>query len=161
MDLPALFHVVLSGISSRQPTFADLRQRLPRHTAQVAPTAQPLKPDTPIRPVISAGRITNCQIGVLAAYVSVRGHTFVDQALYLPRNWTADIATRLGHHLLYRMVMLKTRHQVAARRAHLETAPNRALRLDDSASHIDGDTGSGGARPSAAIPHARPIIKQD
>ncbi len=28
----------------------------------------------------SAGKVTNCQIGVFAAYVSVRGHAFVDRA---------------------------------------------------------------------------------
>lgn len=40
----------------------------------------------------SAGKITNCQIGVFAAYVSVRGHAFIDQALHLPKNWTGDPA---------------------------------------------------------------------
>src|ERR1700735_4791389 len=38
----------------------------------------------------SAGKITNCQIGVFAAYVSHRGHAFVDRALYLPKAWTSD-----------------------------------------------------------------------
>jgi SRSO17 transposase len=32
----------------------------------------------------SAGKITNCQIGVFAAYVSCHGHAFIDRALYLP-----------------------------------------------------------------------------
>jgi SRSO17 transposase len=36
----------------------------------------------------SAGKITNCQIGVFAAYVSDRGHAFIDRRLYLPRSWT-------------------------------------------------------------------------
>src|ERR671910_1669233 len=36
----------------------------------------------------SAGKITNCQIGVFAAYVSRRGHAFLDRALYLPKAWT-------------------------------------------------------------------------
>jgi SRSO17 transposase len=36
----------------------------------------------------SAGKITNCQIGVFAAYVSVKGHAFLDRALYLPKSWT-------------------------------------------------------------------------
>jgi len=43
----------------------------------------------------SAGKITNCQIGVFAAYVSRRGHAFIDRALYLPKAWTDDPA-RLG-----------------------------------------------------------------
>jgi SRSO17 transposase len=36
----------------------------------------------------SAGKVTNCQIGVFAAYVSGEGHAFIDRALYLPRSWT-------------------------------------------------------------------------
>ena len=38
----------------------------------------------------SAGKITNCQIGVFAAYASRHGHAFIDRALYLPKAWTAD-----------------------------------------------------------------------
>jgi len=38
----------------------------------------------------SAGKITNCQIGVFMAYVSHKGHAFVDRALYLPKAWTDD-----------------------------------------------------------------------
>jgi SRSO17 transposase len=38
----------------------------------------------------SAGKITNCQIGVFASYVSRHGHAFVDRALYLPKEWTDD-----------------------------------------------------------------------
>src|SRR6202000_604741 len=32
----------------------------------------------------SAGKITNCQIGVFAAYVSHKGHAFIDRALCVP-----------------------------------------------------------------------------
>jgi SRSO17 transposase len=38
----------------------------------------------------SAGKVTNCQVGVFAAYVSRHGHAFVDRALYLPRAWADD-----------------------------------------------------------------------
>ena len=38
----------------------------------------------------SAGKITNCQIGVFASYVSRHGHAFIDRALYLPQAWTDD-----------------------------------------------------------------------
>jgi SRSO17 transposase len=38
----------------------------------------------------SAGKITNCQIGVFAAYVSRHGHALIDRALYLPKDWTDD-----------------------------------------------------------------------
>ena len=36
------------------------------------------------------GKITNCQIGVFASYVSRHGHAFIDRALYLPKAWTDD-----------------------------------------------------------------------
>ena len=36
----------------------------------------------------SAGKVTNCQIGVFAAYVSDKGHAFIDRRLYLPKSWT-------------------------------------------------------------------------
>lgn len=42
----------------------------------------------------SAGKITNCQIGVFAAYVSRHGHAFIDRALYVPKVWTSDPARR-------------------------------------------------------------------
>jgi SRSO17 transposase len=38
----------------------------------------------------SAGKITNCQIGVFATYASRHGHAFIDRALYLPKSWTDD-----------------------------------------------------------------------
>jgi SRSO17 transposase len=47
----------------------------------------------------SAGKITNCQIGVFAAYVSRHGHAFIDRALYLPKVWTSDPARMAGSHL--------------------------------------------------------------
>ena len=47
----------------------------------------------------SAGKITNCQIEVFAAYVSRHGHAFVDRALYLPKAWAADPARRAAAHV--------------------------------------------------------------
>jgi len=38
----------------------------------------------------SAGKITNCQIGVFASYVSRQGYAFIDRELYLPKEWTDD-----------------------------------------------------------------------
>jgi SRSO17 transposase len=35
----------------------------------------------------SAGKITSCQIGVFAAYVSDKGCAFIDRQLYLPKDW--------------------------------------------------------------------------
>jgi SRSO17 transposase len=43
----------------------------------------------------SAGKITNCQIGVFAVYASRHGHAFLDRALYLPKSWT-DAPARLA-----------------------------------------------------------------
>jgi SRSO17 transposase len=47
----------------------------------------------------SAGKITNCQIGVFAAYVSRHGHGFIDRALYLPQAWTSDPARMAAAHV--------------------------------------------------------------
>jgi len=47
----------------------------------------------------SAGKITNCQIGVFAAYVSRHGHAFIDRALYLPKAWADDPARRTAAHV--------------------------------------------------------------
>jgi SRSO17 transposase len=47
----------------------------------------------------SAGKITNCQIGVFAAYVSRHGHAFIDRALYLPKSWADDPAWRAAAHV--------------------------------------------------------------
>ena len=44
----------------------------------------------------SAGKITNCQVGVFAAYASRHGHAFVDRSLYLPKAWTDDPARLAG-----------------------------------------------------------------
>ena len=37
----------------------------------------------------SAGKITNCQIGVFAVYASSKGHAFLDRCLYLPKDWSS------------------------------------------------------------------------
>src|SRR5499427_1535385 len=47
----------------------------------------------------SAGKITNCQIGVFASYVSRHGHAFIDRALYLPREWTDEPARLKAAHV--------------------------------------------------------------
>jgi SRSO17 transposase len=38
----------------------------------------------------TAGKIENCQSGVLLAYASAKGRTLLDRELYLPKAWTAD-----------------------------------------------------------------------
>lgn len=47
----------------------------------------------------SAGKITNCQIGVFATYVSRHGHAFIDRALYLPKAWTSNAARMTVAHV--------------------------------------------------------------
>ena len=47
----------------------------------------------------SAGKVTNCQIGVFAAYVSDRGHAFIDRRLYLPKSWADQPERRRAAHV--------------------------------------------------------------
>lgn len=62
----------------------------------------------------SAGKITNCQIGVFASYVSRRGHAFIDRALYLPKEWTDDSKRRTTAHVPEN-VGFATKPQIARR----------------------------------------------
>src|ERR1019366_3348688 len=47
----------------------------------------------------SAGKITNCQIGVFATYASRHGHAFIDRRLYLPKAWTDDAPRMAAAHV--------------------------------------------------------------
>jgi SRSO17 transposase len=60
----------------------------------------------------SAGKITNCQIGVFAAYVSDKGHAFIDRRLYLPKEWT-DRPARLAAAHVPAEVSFATKPQIA------------------------------------------------
>ena len=62
----------------------------------------------------SAGKITNCQIGVFASYVSRHGHAFIDRELYLPKEWTDD-ADRLKTTHVPDEVGFATKPQIARR----------------------------------------------
>lgn len=62
----------------------------------------------------SAGKISNCQIGVFAAYVSRHGHAFIDRALYLPKEWT-DAPERLKAAHVPDKVSFATKPQIARR----------------------------------------------
>src|SRR4051812_28001920 len=42
----------------------------------------------------TAGRVENCQVGVLLAYACRDALTFLDRELYLPAEWAADAARR-------------------------------------------------------------------
>jgi DDE superfamily endonuclease len=78
----------------------------------------------------SAGKITNCQIGVFAAYVSCHGHAFIDRALYLPKGWTDDPA-RLKATYVPGDIGFSTKPQLAAEmieRALAAGVPSAGLR---------------------------------
>jgi SRSO17 transposase len=62
----------------------------------------------------SAGKITNCQIGVCAAYVARHGHAFIDRALYLPKEWT-DHPDRLQAAHVPQEVDFATKPRIARR----------------------------------------------
>ena len=61
----------------------------------------------------SAGKITNCQIGVFAAYVSEKGCAFIDRQLYLPQDWTNKPA-RLAAACVPDSIRFVTKPEIAA-----------------------------------------------
>ena len=67
----------------------------------------------------SAGKITNCQIGVSATYVSRHGHGFIHRALYLPKGWTDDPArlkaTSVPRDVVFTLGSWCTRRTIARR----------------------------------------------
>jgi SRSO17 transposase len=81
----------------------------------------------------SAGKITNCQIGVFASYVSRRGHAFIDRALYLPKSWTDDPARMSAAHVPTD-VGFATKPQLAARMIE------RAIAADVPFTWVTADT---------------------
>src|ERR671938_2035747 len=68
----------------------------------------------------SAGKVTNCQIGVFAAYVSDKGHAFIDRALSLPKTWADDPARLAAAHV--------------PSRTRFATEPRQALAMIERAS---------------------------
>jgi SRSO17 transposase len=87
----------------------------------------------------TAGRIENCQIGVFLVYASRRGRTFLDRALYLPKDWAADSARR-QEASVPETVVFQTKPQLA--QAMLE----RALDAKVPARWVAGDEVYGGDR---------------
>lgn len=81
----------------------------------------------------SAGKITNCQVGVFAALVSRRGHAFIDRALYLPKTWT-DEPARLASAYVPDDVGFATKPRIAARMIR------RALAADVPFAWVAADT---------------------
>jgi SRSO17 transposase len=72
----------------------------------------------------SAGKITNCQIGV---YVLRHRHAFIDRALYLPKSWTDDPA-RLKATYVPDDVVFATKPHLAARMIDRATATSVPFR---------------------------------
>src|SRR6187431_3685622 len=62
----------------------------------------------------SAGKITNCQIGVFASYVSRHGHAFIDRTLYLPKSWAEDPARRAAAHVPQQIAFATKSHLARA-----------------------------------------------
>lgn len=87
----------------------------------------------------SAGKITNCQIGVFASYVSRHGHAFIDRALYLPKEWTDDPERLTAAHVPEN-VGFATKPQIARRMIA------RAIAANVPFSYVAGDSvyGTGG-----------------
>jgi len=119
----------------------------------------------------SAGKITNCQIGVFAAYVSRHGHAFIGRALYLPKAWTdnparlaaahvpADIGfaakPRLAQHMIERAMAAKVPFAwVAADTVYGVSELEMALRRAGKGYVLDmpstQEVWSSGTRPDAA-----------
>jgi SRSO17 transposase len=95
----------------------------------------------------SAGKITNCQIGVFAAYVSRHGHAFIDRALYLPKAWTDDRTRMVAAHVP-RGTAFRTKPQLAG--AMIE----RALANGVPFSWVAGDSIYGVGEIEAALRRA-------
>lgn len=59
------------------------------------------------------GKVDNCQVAIYLGYVSRKGHTLVDQRLFLPKEWSKDNARldKAGVPKAYRRYL--TRHQLA------------------------------------------------
>jgi SRSO17 transposase len=85
----------------------------------------------------TAGRIENCQIGVLLAYASRHGRAFIDRELYLPKEWAADPARR-AEAGVPEAVSFQTKGQLA--RTMLERAFTAAV----PAAWVTGDEVYGG-----------------
>jgi SRSO17 transposase len=59
------------------------------------------------------GKVDNCQVAIYLGYVSRKGHTLMDQRLFLPKDWTKDTGRldKAGVPTAYRAY--RTRHQLA------------------------------------------------
>src|SRR4051794_9423652 len=94
----------------------------------------------------SAGKITNCQIGGFAAYVSDKGHAFVHRQLDLPKAWTGDPARMTTPHVPAG-ITFATQPQMAPRLARRSGANDSRAR---ASRHHLRDQATTGARHGRA-----------
>lgn len=59
------------------------------------------------------GKVDNCQVAIYLGYVSRKGHTLVDQRLFLPKDWTRDKARLKRAGVPKERRGYRTRHQLA------------------------------------------------
>ena len=59
------------------------------------------------------GKVDNCQVAIYLGYVSRKGHTLVDQRLFLPKDWTQDKARLKKAGVPKERRGYRTRHQLA------------------------------------------------
>jgi SRSO17 transposase len=95
----------------------------------------------------SVGKITNCQIGVCAAYVSTKGHAFIDRQLYLPKDWTSNPA-RLAAARVPETIKFATKPRLAV--AMIE----RAIQAGVPFAWVAADTVYGGDEVQTAVRRA-------
>lgn len=79
------------------------------------------------------GKVDNCQVAIYLGYVSRKGHSLVEQRLFLPKEWTKDKARldKAGVPKAYRAY--RTRHQLALEIVAKNNAdlPHRWIAGDD------------------------------
>jgi SRSO17 transposase len=87
----------------------------------------------------SAGKVTNCQIGVFACYATERGHAFLDRELYLPKSWTEDKARMAKAHVPQEIVD-SANGGFATKPALALSMIERAIRANVPFSYVAADT---------------------
>ena len=106
-----------------EPLRLELRNKVKRHLGQgdgvlvIDPSAFPKSGRQSVGVARQwcgrLGKVDNCQVAIYLGYVSRKGHTLVDQRLFLPKEWTKDKARldKAGVPKAYRAY--RTRHQLA------------------------------------------------
>ena len=79
------------------------------------------------------GQVDNCQVAIYLGYVSRKGHTLVDQRLFLPKDWTREKARLNKAGVPKDRRGYRTRHQLALEMVAQDgpSLPHRWLAGDD------------------------------